>query len=71
MAKLWGSETQCRVIDELLQLFGGYGYIQGEYMIDRLWRDLRVARLYDGSSEIQQIVIAGRLRKGDVETAWA
>jgi alkylation response protein AidB-like acyl-CoA dehydrogenase len=39
-------------------------------MIDRLWRDLRVARVYDGSSEVQQIVIAGRLRKGDVETAW-
>jgi alkylation response protein AidB-like acyl-CoA dehydrogenase len=35
-----------------------------------LWRDLRVARVYDGSSEVQQIVIARQLRKGDVQTEW-
>jgi len=58
-------------VDDAMQIFGGYGYIKGEYMIDRLWRDVRVARVYDGSSEIQQIVIAGRLRKGDIETDWA
>jgi alkylation response protein AidB-like acyl-CoA dehydrogenase len=40
-------------------------------MIERIWRDLRVARVYDGSSEVQQIVIAHQLRKGDVETSWA
>ena len=39
-------------------------------MIERIWRDLRVARVYDGSSEVQQIVIARPLRKGDVETDW-
>ena len=49
-----------------MQIFGGNGYIRGEYMIDRIWRDVRVARVYDGSSEVQQIVIAQRLRKGDV-----
>lgn len=70
-AKYLAAESAWQTVDDALQLFGGYGYIQGEYMIDRLWRDLRVARLYDGSSEIQQIVIAGRLRKGDLETPWA
>ncbi|HEX7480874.1 MAG TPA: acyl-CoA dehydrogenase family protein [Polyangiales bacterium] len=49
---------------------GGTGYISGEYMIERMWRDLRIARVYDGSSEVQQIVIAAQLRKGDVQTAW-
>ena len=53
-----------------MQIFGGNGYILGEYEIERMWRDLRVARVYDGSSEVQQIVIAGRLKKGDVQTAW-
>lgn len=70
-AKYLAAESAWQTVDDAMQLFGGYGYIQGEYMIERLWRDLRVARLYDGSSEIQQIVIAGRLRKGDVETPWA
>ena len=55
---------------EAVQLFGGNGYIRGEYMIERIWRDLRVARVYDGSSEVQQIVIARQLRKGDVETGF-
>ena len=54
----------------LLQIFGGYAYISGEYMIERLWRDLRIARVYDGSSEVQQIVIAQQMRKGDLQTAW-
>lgn len=69
-AKYLAAEGAWQTVDDALQIFGGYGYIRGEYMIDRLWRDLRVARVYDGSSEVQQIVIAGRLRKGDVETAW-
>jgi len=70
-AKFLAAEGAWQTVDDAMQIFGGYGYIKGEYMIDRLWRDLRVARVYDGSSEVQQIVIAGRLRKGDVETAWS
>jgi acyl-CoA dehydrogenase len=70
-AKYLAAEGAWQTVDDAMQIFGGYGYIKGEYMIDRLWRDLRVARVYDGSSEVQQIVIAGRLRKGDVETAWS
>ena len=70
-AKYLAAEGAWQTVDDAMQIFGGYGYIKGEYMIDRLWRDVRVARVYDGSSEIQQIVIAGRLRKGDLETQWA
>ncbi len=67
-AKLVAAENAWQTVDDAMQIFGGNGYIRGEYMIDRIWRDVRVARVYDGSSEVQQIVIAQRLRKGDVST---
>jgi acyl-CoA dehydrogenase len=70
-AKLIAAENAWQTVDDAMQIFGGNGYIRGEYMIDRIWRDVRVARVYDGSSEVQQIVIAQRLRKGDVETKYA
>ncbi len=69
-AKLVGGEWSWQTVDECFQIFGGNAYISGEYMIERLWRDLRVARIYDGSSEVQQIVIAQQLRKGNLQTAW-
>ncbi|MEW6298001.1 MAG: acyl-CoA dehydrogenase family protein [Thermodesulfobacteriota bacterium] len=69
-AKLTAAESAWQTVDDALQIFGGNGYIRAEYMIERIWRDLRVARVYDGSSEVQQIVIARQLRKGDVETPW-
>jgi acyl-CoA dehydrogenase len=69
-AKLVGGEWSWQTVDECMQIFGGNGYISGEYMIERIWRDLRVARVYDGSSEVQQIVIAHQLRKGNIQTAW-
>lgn len=65
-AKLVAAENAWYVVDEAVQIFGGNSYVRGEYMIERIWRDVRVARIYDGSSEVQQIVIAQRLRKGDV-----
>jgi len=68
MAKLVAAEGAWRTVDDAMQIFGGSGYVRGECMIERIWRDVRVARVYDGSSEVQQIVIAQRLRKGDVET---
>jgi acyl-CoA dehydrogenase len=67
IAKLVGAEWGWEVVDEAFQIFGGNAYINGEYMIERLWRDLRVARIYDGSSEVQQILIAQQLRKGQVQ----
>ena len=69
-AKYFSGEGLWQTVDDALQMLGGYGYIKGEYMIERIWRDSRVVRVYDGSSEVQQILIAQRLRKGDVETAW-
>ncbi len=70
-AKLLAGESLWQTVDDAVQIFGGNGYIRGEYMIERIWRDARVVRVYDGSSEVQQIVIAGRLRKGDLETGWS
>ena len=57
MAKLLGSEMQNRILDDLLQLYGGYGYMS-EYDIGRAWLDARVVRIYGGSSEIMKEIIA-------------
>ncbi len=57
MAKLFASETCNRVVYNALQVFGGYGYIK-DYKIEKLYRDARVTTLYEGTSEIQRIVIA-------------
>lgn len=60
MAKLWASETQGRVIDSCVQLFGGYGYMN-EYLVARLYADARVQRIYGGTSEIMKEVISRSL----------
>ena len=60
MAKLWASEQQCRVVDECLQLFGGYGYMN-EYLIGRMYTDARIQRIYGGTNEIMKEVIARSL----------
>lgn len=60
MAKLWGSETQGRVVDECLQLFGGYGFMN-EYMVARMYADSRVQRIFGGTNEIMKEVIARAL----------
>jgi acyl-CoA dehydrogenase len=60
MAKLWCSEAQGRVIDELLQLHGGYGYMN-EYLIARMFTDARVQRIYGGANEIMKEVISRAL----------
>jgi acyl-CoA dehydrogenase len=57
MAKWWTTDVQCRVIDECLQLFGGYGYM-AEYPIARLYADARVQKIYAGTNEIMKLVIA-------------
>lgn len=57
MAKWWGSEKQCQIIDRCLQLFGGYGYVC-EYPIAQLYMDARVARIYGGSNETLKDLIA-------------
>jgi acyl-CoA dehydrogenase len=60
MAKWWCSQQQCKVTDECLQLFGGYGYM-AEYPIARLYIDSRVQRIYGGTTEIMKDLIARKL----------
>lgn len=60
MVKLWSSEQQALVIDECLQLHGGYGYMN-EYLIARMYVDARVQRVYGGASEIMKEVISRAL----------
>ncbi|MCY1497545.1 Acyl-CoA dehydrogenase [compost metagenome] len=60
MAKYWLTELQCRVIDDCVQLHGGYGYMW-EYPIARAWVDARVTRIYGGTTEIMKELIARTL----------
>jgi acyl-CoA dehydrogenase len=60
MAKYWLSDLQCKIVDECLQLFGGYGYMN-EYPIARMYRDARVQRIYGGTNEIMKLLIARSL----------
>ncbi len=57
MAKLLASETANFCADKALQIHGGYGYSK-EYEVERLFRDARITTLYEGTSEIQRLVIA-------------
>ena len=60
MAKLFVTEAQCRVVDECLQFFGGYGYTT-EYPISKLYVDARVQRIYGGASEVMKEIVARSL----------
>ncbi|TBR22036.1 acyl-CoA dehydrogenase [bacterium] len=57
MAKLFASETAARVTDEAVQVHGGNGYVR-EFAVERLYRDARVTRIYEGTSEVQRLVIS-------------
>jgi acyl-CoA dehydrogenase len=60
MAKYWLTECQCRIVDECVQLHGGYGYMI-EYPIARMWTDSRVQRIYAGTNEIMKELIGWAL----------
>jgi acyl-CoA dehydrogenase len=62
MAKWWGSEIQCEVIDECLQLHGGYGYMM-DYTIAELYADARVQKIYAGTNEVMKELIARSLEQ--------
>jgi acyl-CoA dehydrogenase len=62
MVKLTASEAAGRVVDRALQIFGGRGYMR-ENPVERLYRDIRVDRIWEGTSEIQRMIIAGSVRK--------
>jgi len=63
MAKYWCSDMQCKVMDECVQLFGGYGYMW-EYPITRAYADARVQRIYGGTNEIMKEVITRAMGLG-------
>jgi hypothetical protein len=60
MSKLFASETAMWAATEAIQIFGGYGYIK-EYPVERLFRDAKATEIYEGTSEVQRIVIAREL----------
>ena len=60
MVKVWCSEMLDWVVDETVQIFGGAGYVE-DYPAERYWRDARVNRIYEGTSEINRLLVPGRL----------
>jgi butyryl-CoA dehydrogenase len=63
MAKLYASDVANRAAREAIQIFGGNGYVT-EYPVERHFRDAKITEIYEGTSEIQRLVIAGHLAKG-------
>ncbi len=63
-AKYFASEMVGRVADRAVQIFGGAGYV-ADYGIERFYRDVRIFRIYEGTSQVQQLVIARNMLKGD------
>jgi alkylation response protein AidB-like acyl-CoA dehydrogenase len=61
-AKLFASETAAWVTDEALQIFGGYGYVR-DNPIERFWRDAKICQIYEGTSNIQHLIIARELAR--------
>jgi alkylation response protein AidB-like acyl-CoA dehydrogenase len=57
MAKLFASEMAERVCSDAIQIHGGYGFVS-DFPVERIYRDVRVCQLYEGTSEIQKILIA-------------
>ena len=61
-AKLFATEAAGRIVDSAVQIHGGAGLVRGS-VVERLYRDVRALRIYEGTSEIQKLVIAGQLLK--------
>ncbi len=60
MCKRLASETAMFVTSEAVQIFGGYGYVK-DYPVEKLFRDAKITEIYEGTSEIQRVVIAREL----------
>jgi len=63
MAKLFASETAEKVCSDAIQIHGGYGYV-ADFPVERLWRDVRVCKIYEGTSDIQRLLIGRALQEG-------
>jgi alkylation response protein AidB-like acyl-CoA dehydrogenase len=63
MAKLYAAEIAMEVTTEAVQIHGGYGYVK-EYHVERLMREAKITQIYEGTSEIQKIVISRAISKG-------
>jgi alkylation response protein AidB-like acyl-CoA dehydrogenase len=63
MAKLFASETAERICSDAIQVFGGYGYVN-DFPVERIYRDVRVCQIYEGTSDIQKILIGRALSQG-------
>ena len=61
MAKLFASDTAMAVTIEAIQVLGGYGYVN-EYPVERMMRDAKITQIYEGTNEIQRVVIARSMR---------
>ena len=64
MAKLFSTEMAHRVVHKALQIHGGYGYMK-DYPIERYYRDQRITEIYEGTNEIQRLVITMQMLKGE------
>ncbi|NNA37694.1 acyl-CoA dehydrogenase, partial [Pseudomonas lundensis] len=62
MAKLYAAEVAMEVTTKAVQLHGGYGYIR-DYDVERMMRDAKITEIYEGTSEVQRMVISGNLLK--------
>jgi butyryl-CoA dehydrogenase len=62
MAKLYASETASRVTNKAIQLLGGYGYTR-EYPVERMYRDAKITEIYEGTSEVQRMVVSAFILK--------
>src|SRR5712691_12157213 len=69
--KVWTSEALAYVVDEALQVYGGYGYSR-QFPAERAYRDSRITRIYEGTNEINRLIIATRLlRNAALSHLWA
>ena len=62
MAKVFASEAAMWVTTKAVQIFGGYGYTR-EYPVERMMRDAKITEIYEGTSEVQRMVIAASISK--------
>jgi len=60
MAKWYASDVAMKVTTDAVQIFGGYGYVR-EYPVERMMRDAKITQIYEGTNQIQRVIIAGQI----------